>query len=422
MISAISMLKNHIENLSEIFRYLRQYKTRTAMTMFGLIWGTFTVILLLSFGVGVRKQLSKNMHGIGEGIVIVWPGRTSIPYEGYGRNRSIRLDENDIELLRAEVHEILRISPEFSKWGSTIRVGEQINRPNVTGIIPEYGPMRNIWPEPGGRWLNELDITQRRRVVFLGNRLRDFLFGEKAEVIGEYVYIDEIPFLVVGVLKEKTQNSSYSQRDRDRAFIPMTTFKAVFGHHYVNNFVYQISDPRVSDAVEKKVYATLAKKFKFDPNDKETLGIWDTTEFDEFIFYFSLGFNIFMGIIGVITLIVGGIGLANIMYVVVQERIREIGIRRSVGARRRHIMGEFLLETFIIIGIGGFLGFLLAIGVISLIAAIPSESLREAVGTPQFNPMVAIITILIISTIGFLASYFPARRAAQLNVVDCLRY
>jgi putative ABC transport system permease protein len=413
---------NIFDELREIFRYLRQYKARTTMTMFGIIWGTMTVIILLAFGVGVRKQMSKNMHGIGEGIAIVWPGRTSIPFEGYGRDRRIRLTEDDIELLRSEVKDITRISPEFSKWGSAVRVGDQINRPNVTGIIPEYGEMRNIRPEPGGRWLNELDIQYKRRVVFLGNRLRDFLFGENADVIGKYVFIDETPFMVVGVMLKKTQNSSYSQRDRDRAFIPMTTHKSIFGHRYVSNFVYQIGDPLISKSVQKQVYTALGKKFKFDPEDNETLWIWDTTSFDRFIFYFSLGFNLFMGLIGVITLIVGGIGLANIMYVVVQERTPEIGIRRSVGAKRRHIFGQFIFEAFVIISMGALVGFLLAVGLIQLLAALPIEDFKETVGTPEFNPFVALITIVVLSTIGFLAGFFPARRAAKLNVVDCLRY
>ena len=413
---------NLIENLKEILFYLRQYKARTAMTMFGIIWGTMTVIILLSFGVGVRKQMSKNMHGLGEGIAIVWPGRTSIPFQGYGRDRSIRLTEDDIELIRSEVKEIERISPEFSKWGSTVRVGDNINRPNVTGIIPEYAEMRNIWWEPGGRWLNDLDIEYKRRVVFLGNRLRDFLFGENAFAIGRYVYIDETPFMVIGIMKKKTQNSSYNQRDRDRAFIPMTTHKALFGFRYISNFVYQIGDPLISDEVQGKVYTTLGKKFKFDPKDDETLAIWDTTSFDEFIFYFSLGFNIFMGLIGAITLIVGGIGLANIMYVVVQERTHEIGIRRSVGAKKRNILGNFIFEAFVVIGLGAVIGFVFAVGLIQLFAALPIEDFKEAVGTPQLNLMVAFVTVTILGIIGFMAGFFPARRAANLPVIDCLRY
>jgi len=415
------MIGNLYDNLKETLHDLGQYKARTAMTMFGIIWGTMTVILLLAFGVGVGKQMSKNMHGIGEGIAIVWPGRTSIPFEGYGRDRRIRLTEDDIEFIRTEVKEIKRISPEFSSWRSPIRVRDKINRNNLTGILPEFGVMRNIWPEPGGRWLNDLDIEHKRRVVFIGNRLRDFLFGENTDAIGKYAYIGETPFMVIGVMRSKTQNSSYNSRDRDRAFIPYTTFKSIMGSRYVSNFVYQIEDSKINAMVRKKVYTALGKKFRFDPEDKETLGIWDTTNFDEFIGNFSLGFTLFMGMIGLITLIVGGIGLANIMYVVVQERTREIGVRRSVGAKGRHIFGQFIFEAFVVIGIGAMMGFLLAVGLIELIAAIPSDSLREAVGLPELNPIVALVTVIILTSIGFLAGFFPARRAAKLHVIDCLR-
>lgn len=413
---------NLFENLKEVLHYLRQYKARTAMTMFGIIWGTLTVILLLAFGVGLEKQLSKNMHGLGEGIAIVWPGRTSIPFEGYGRDRRIRLTEIDMELIRSEVKNIERISPEYSKWGSAVRVADKINRPNVTGIIPEYGEMRNIWPEEGGRWINDLDLKHKRRVAFIGNRLRDFLFGENTKVVGKYIHLDETPFLVIGVMQPKTQNSSYNQRDRDRVFIPMTTSKSIFGQMYVDNFVYQIADPRLSKSVQKQIFTVVGKKFKFDPDDSETLGIWDTTQMDEFVFYFSLGFNVFMGLIGLITLVVGGIGLANIMYVVVQERTKEIGIRRASGAKRKTILGNFILEAFAVIGIGAAIGFTLALGIIKLFAALPIKDFKEAVGTPEMNIMVALVTMLILGTIGFLAGFFPARRASQLNIVDCLRH
>jgi len=416
------MFRNLFENLKEILHDLGQYKARTAMTMFGLIWGTMTVILLLAFGVGVGKQMSKNMHGIGEGIAIVWPGRTSIPFEGYGRDRRIRLTEEDIEYLRMEIKDIKRISPEYSTWRQPARVLDKVNRLNLTGILPEFGVMRNIWPESGGRWLNDMDIKYKRRVVFIGNRLRDFLFGENEDVIGKYVFIGETPFMVIGVMRPKTQNSSYNSRDRDRAFIPYTTFKSITGYRYVSNFIYQIDDPKINAQVREKVYTALGKKFKFDPEDKETLGIWDTTTFDVFIENFSLGFTLFMGMIGVITLIVGGIGLANIMYVVVQERTQEIGIRRSVGAKGRHIFGQFIFEAFVVIGMGALIGFLLAVGLIELIAAIPSEELREAVGLPELNLVVALSTMFILALIGFLAGFFPARRAAKLHVIDCLRY
>jgi putative ABC transport system permease protein len=180
-------MKRIYENMREIFTYLKQYKSRTAMTMFGLVWGTQTVILLLAFGVGVRKSMSKNMHGMGEVIAIVWPGQTSVPFAGYGRGRAVRLNHEDCEYIRREMPEIQRISPEYHVWERTVRVGDKIQRPNITGCIPEYGPMRNNWPEAGGRWLNDRDEAEQRRVAFLGNELKNFLFGAETHAVGKYV-------------------------------------------------------------------------------------------------------------------------------------------------------------------------------------------------------------------------------------------
>jgi putative ABC transport system permease protein len=405
--------------IREVFHYLRQYKSRTFMTMFGIIWGTVTVVVLLAFGVGVKRSMSKNMHGMGEGIAILWPGRTSLPYQGYGRDRWLSFREEDAELLRSQIIQLETISPEYSRWGTPVRVGEQVIKPNISGIIPEYGPMRNVLPQPGGRWINDLDVKDRRRVVFLGYKLKEFLFGKDRNAIGEYVFIGETPFMVIGLLAEKTQPSSYSARDQDRAFIPVSTFASLFGHRYINNLVYKPKDPRQAQLVQDRIYEVLGKKYKFDPKDKQALSIWDTSEMDKFIFYFSLGINIFLALIGALTLTVGGIGLANIMYVVVQERTREIGIRRSVGAKRRQVMGQFILEAFIIIGIGAVIGFVLSVIIIKLLSLLPIE---EYVGRPTLSLPVAIVSIGILSIIGFLAGYFPSRKAARLNVVECLRY
>lgn len=408
-----------LDIIHEVFYYLRQYKSRTFMTMFGIIWGTVTVVVLLAFGVGVKRSMSKNLHGMGEGIAILWAGRTSLPFQGYGRDRWLRFREEDAELLRNQIPAIAAISPEYGRWGTPVRVAEQIIKPNVSGVIPEYGPMRNVLPQPGGRWLDSLDIKYRRRVVFLGNKLKDFLFGEQKNAIGEYVFIGDAPFLVIGILAEKTQPSSYSARDQDRAFIPATTFASLFGHRYIENIVYKVKDPRQSELVQARIYQVLGKKYHFDPNDKQALSIWDTSEMDKFIFYFSLGINFFLVLIGTLTLTVGGIGLANIMYVVVQERTLEIGIRRSVGAKQRIIMLQFIAEAFIIIGIGAAIGFALSLALVKLLTLLPIE---EFVGRPVVSLPVAAISIGILSLIGFLAGYFPARKAARLNVVDCLRY
>ena len=408
-----------IENIREVFFFLRQYKTRTFMTMFGIVWGTMTVILLLSFGVGVKRSMSKNMHGMGDRIVILWPGSTSIPFQGYGRDRGIRFREEDADLLRREIDQIASISPEYSRWEIPIRVEDKVSKTSVAGVVPEYGPMRNIWPLSGGRWINELDIIERKRVAFIGDKLSDFLFGEGNTAVGRYILVGDSPFLVIGVLRKKTQPSCYTTRDQDRVYIPASTFSSYFGHTYINNIVYRAADARQTEAVKSRVFQVLGKKYRFDPKDDQALFFWDTTEMDRFIHYFSMGFNIFMGLIGAITLIVGGIGLANIMYVVIQERTREIGIKRSVGAKRRHIMGQFILEAFIIIGLSAALGFGLAVLLIKVISLFPIE---DFVGHPVLSLPVAVASASLLAMIGFIAGFFPARRASRLVVVECLRY
>jgi putative ABC transport system permease protein len=277
--------------------------------------------------------------------------------------------------------------------------------------------MRNIIPEAGGRFINSQDLQHRRRVAVIGDKVNEFLFGEQSG-LGKFIYVGETPFLVIGVMQKKTQNSSYNSRDRDRIFIPASTFSSVFGTINLSNMIYVPRDPTQSEAVRDKVREALGPRYKFDPKDHDAIWIWDTAEFDKFLFYFFLAFNIFMGLIGTMTLAVGGIGVANIMYIVVQERIKEIGIKRSVGAKRSHIMMQFFMETFFIIALGALIGFTISYGLIAILQFIP---IREFVGTPEFSAEVVAITVSVLMLIGLAAGLMPARKAAGLNVVECLK-
>jgi len=403
--------------LREFVVDLRAQKLRTAMTIFGIVWGTVAIIVLLAFGMGFKRQLSANMHGIGEHIAIMFPGQTTKPWQGFGIGRPIRLIESDAWLLQEKIPAMLAVSPEYMDYGTVARVGENIISTATTGVYPNYGNMRNIIPEPGGRFIDLLDIADRRRVVLLGDEVKRLLFDER-NAIGQMVMIGEVPFTVIGVMQKKTQPSSYNRRDQDRVFIPATTFSSIFGYTYINNIIFKPKDPRMSEEVVTQVRQVLGRKYRFDPEDKDAIWIWDTARFDQFVFYFFLGFNIFMGLIGSFTLAVGGIGVANIMYIVVQERTREIGIRRAVGARRSSILLQFFAETFLVIGMGSVIGFLIALGIIQALQYIP---IKDFVGTPELSVMVAVVTMVVLSLIGLAAGFFPARRAANLNVVDCIR-
>lgn len=405
--------------LTEFTRDLRQQKMRTFLTLFGIMWGTATIIVLLALAFGMRDQMTLNMRGMGDEIVILWPGRTSLPYEGYGIGRRISFRETDALLLQKQISDIRDISPEYMRTSIPIRRGEMVNTPNIGGVYPVYGDMRNIFPEQGGRWLNSTDIQERRRVIFLGTDLKQLLFGDE-DAVGELVMVGSVPFTVIGVMQPKTQNSSYTQRDKDRAFIPASTFSVLFGTDVVNNIIYTPADPTLSASVKQQVYHVLSRKYRFHPDDHDAISIWDTNEMWVFFHYFFLGMNIFMGIIGGFTLAVGGIGVANIMFVVVQERMKEIGVRRSVGARRWNIMVQFLTETFFVVGLGGVLGYLIGWLVVQGLQFIP-ENIAEYIGTPHFAPQVGIISFVVLGSIGLAAGLLPARRAAHLNVVECLR-
>lgn len=403
--------------LEQFLHDVRAQKLRTVLTVLGITWGTVSVIVLLAFGVGLERQTRKNMHGMGDGIVVMFPGRTAKPFDGFPDGRYIRLREDDVSTLRTEIREIGWISPEYSSRRTPVRNGVSTTTPNITGVYPEYGDMRNIIPDNGGRFLNEQDLRFRRRVAVLGNEVRRLLFGEEA-VIGRQIIVGETPFTIIGVMKEKTQNSSYGTRDSERIFIPASTHRSIFGDRYINNIIYRPSDPLLSESIKSQVYSTLGRKHRFDPGDTDALGIWDTGEADKFLSYFFIGFNLFMGIIGSFTLTVGGIGVANIMYVVVRERTREVGIKRSVGARRRDVLFQFFLEAFLIVALGATLGFLISVGLVKVIGMFPIE---EFVGKPTISPMVAVTTMGLLALIAVLAGFMPARKAALLDPVECLR-
>lgn len=403
--------------IREFLRDLRAQKLRTFLTIFGIVWGTVAIVVLLAFGMGFKKQLSINMHGIGESIAIMFPGRTTKAANGFGIGRPIRLVEEDARLLASQIPDIARVSPEYSRE-SMVRVGDNIINALVSGIYPLYSDMRNVIPAPGGRFINDLDLRERRRVAVLGDEVKRLVFGEETDAVGRIVMIGDVPYTVVGVMMKKIQNSSYNRRDRDRVFVPASTFSSVYGSLYVRNIIYQPKDPTRSEETEEQVRRVLGRKYRFDPSDKDAVWIWDTANFDKFIFYFFLAFNIFMGVIGSFTLAVGGIGVANIMYIVVQERVKEIGVKRAVGATRGNILLQFFAETFFIIGLGSSIGWIIALGITKVLALIP---IKDFVGTPVISWEVALATAAVLALIGLAAGLFPARRAANLNVVECLR-
>ena len=406
--------------IKEVFRQLlrdvRSQKLRTFLTVFGIVWGTVAVTLLLAFGTGLKKQLIKNTAGLGDRICIAWPGLTSVPYQGLGKGRKIRLMEEDIDAIRREAEGLAGISSEYDT-SMKLHLDVKTWPVDVSGVSPEFGQMRNLIPQEGGRFIDPADMDEQRRVLFLGDKLAENVFG-KENPVGKTIMLGNSPFLVIGVLKPKLQDSSYSGRDNDKASIPGTTYRALTGEKYVDNVIYQAKSAFETESLTARILEILGKRKKFDPTDKEALSVWDTTGQFKFFDTFMLAFTGFLGMVGSLTLVVGGIGVSNIMNVVVEERTKEIGIKMALGAKPRFILGQFLLETLLVTAVGGLIGFGVSLGIC---AAFPKLGFTDFVGVPELSPLVAAITIAILGIIGLLAGWFPAREASRLDPVVAMK-
>jgi putative ABC transport system permease protein len=396
-------------------------RKRIALTVMAIAWGTLSIVLLLSFGEGMKRAFHRTTRGMGENIGVLWPGATTKAWAGLPSGRAISFTDEDADLLAARIPEIESISREYAKRVPVAHGSKTVNT-RVRGVDPSFGPMRNIIPAEGGRFLNEMDSALKRRVVVLGDELATDLFA-KDDPLGKSVLINQSTFLVIGVMQPKVMMGMYSGPDKGQASIPAPTFKAMFTDGKLNNMVYKPVSPEMGDQAKWQIYRVLGRKYRFDPDDERALGIWDTRENQRITGNIALGIQMFLGIIGALTLFVGGMGVANIMYAVVKERTREIGVKMALGAKVRQVMSPFVLEALVMTVIGGTLGTVASLALMGVISVLPLKGEAfEFLGRPTFSPAIAAATSLILGLVGALAGYFPARRAASVNPAESLRY
>ena len=399
-------------------------KKRMAMTVAAIAWGTLTIVLLLSFGEGLKRTFSRGSKGLGEGIVVVWANTTAKAFEGFPEGRSLQFDEEDVEAVRVAIPEIASASAEMRRWGNNVVYGRRSLTKPVVGVEPEYGELRNQIPQEGGRFINRVDDELKRRVAFVGDALAEELF-EKEDPVGKTILINKMPFTVVGVMQDKIQMGTYGGPDENNVLIPLSTFRAIFGRRYLSDFVVKAQSPDLNEAVKKRLYEVLGGRLRFDPTDERALQMWDTVESQRITINIGLGIEIFLGVIGGLTLLIGGVGVANIMFAVVKHRTREIGVQMAMGARRSYVLGPLVVESLALTAVGGAIGTAVGLGIVHLLAFVQSKSDSEAMrflGSPTFSPGVALTTILLLGGIGFLAGFFPARRAVSIQPADALRY
>ena len=413
-----------IEIFRQAFATFRGHKMRTFLTMFGIVWGIASVILLVGLGRGFTVDQKKHMETLGKDLVIVWGGRTSSQIGGLAAGREITLLIDDARLIRDECYLIKNVSPELRRQVPEVSAFNSANR-GVVGMWPSYQDFRSLRLE-SGRLITDEDEREGRRVVVLGSAARQQLFSGQPAV-GSMLSIKGVPYAVVGVLEKKQQNSNYSGPDNDYLFAPYSAVARDFPppqkpgivKGYLDDIVFQVADPETHDDAVMQVRRVLGRVHHFDALDKDAIFIWDTMEGAKLLENIFAVVTLFFGCVAVVTLCLGGIGVMNIMLVSVSERTREIGVRKAVGATSADILRQFFAESALLTVVSGVLGLVFGVGTCIALGQLP---LPDFVPHPIISPISVVLSILTLSLITVTAGMYPAQRAAEMTPVESLRY
>jgi putative ABC transport system permease protein len=402
----------------------RKRRKRNSLITFALFWGTLSILLLMAFGQGMSTQFRVAFSGLGETLIMVYGGQTSLPFEGLPKGRQITLYPEDVDYIKDRIPEILRIAPESYGYLPVSAEGKEINR-TVHGTTSEFGLMRTQVPQLGGRFLNADDVAAGRKVAFIGWKVATDLFGN-ADAVGRTIVVSRVPFTVVGVLQKKIQDSMYQGPDADQIYLPFYAYRQLDNRRRINQIHIQPREASQSKLIESRVKTLLGRKYRFDPDDRYATSFWNTIEDAKEGQAIFKGIEIFLGIIGALTLLIGAVGVTNLMYAAAKERTKEIGIKLAIGARRRTIVGQFFLETVFVFAKGTFWGFIAAFNIVHLIRLAPinyeSFGIEAYLLRPEFSLRIFVAYVSVLSVLCFLSGIFPALRASRANPIESLRY
>src|SRR5579862_6359549 len=409
--------------VSDVLRTLWSHKLRAFLTMFGIAWGIVSIVLMVAAGEGLRRGQAEQARTLGKDVMIVFHGRTSLQAGGLHAGRLVRWEDDDIPVVQSEAQDCQYAIPELEQ--DTVRTHSNFNDAalTVTGSYPAFSYIRSL-DVGSGRFYDWDDMEESRRVAFLGSDAAKQLFPGR-DPIGANVYLNDFPYIVIGVMAKKKQDSSYDGWDVNKVFIPFSAMRRDFPDKPPGTnttFDQMLVTPKSVDqheACKHEVRVALARMHRYDPNDKEACPIWDTVKEAQAFKTMTDGMKFFLGAVGIVTQLLGGIGVMNVMLVAVRERTREIGVRKAIGAPSGVILRQFFVEALIIAFLSGGIGLAIAFGFCALVNMLPMPDFFAGL-IPSWGS--GLIAAGLLGAIAVGAALYPARRAASIDPIEALRY
>jgi putative ABC transport system permease protein len=411
------------ELVQQTFANVWRHKLRSFLTMFGIAWGIASLVLMSALCDGFRQGQRKNMSQLGDNLVMVWNGRTEKQAGGQRAGRQMNWEAADIQAIREQCPSVGVVEGEIKRRTNAVSEYNS-GRFLVDGVTPAYLQLRNF-PLGSGRHVSAEDQAGERRVCVLGDSVRKQLFESRAGVLGRRVTINGYPYTVIGLLSEKTQTSSYDGWDNDKILIPQSSLirdcpptDSDYRLGRLSPIVFRPASVKEWDKAVRDVRGVLARRHDFDPTDEGATPIWNMIKDAEVFDKAFDGTEIFLAVVAIITLSLGGIGVMNTMMTAVAERTNEIGLRMALGATKRRVLADFLLEGLLLAFASGALG----LAVVSLLAAgvnsLPMPDMFSGLPISYRN---AAYAMLALGTVAVLSALPPAFRACQLTPVEALR-